>query len=84
MRGIRWLQVIRKRTKTYSSVLMLNTSLGGLSAPAMYFSMFGVIHDDRKTVMDICPPRLNNEIYYYFLLNDTLAVNVLSIVVQLT
>ncbi|GAB1156409.1 hypothetical protein YWY31_24340 [Paenibacillus illinoisensis] len=33
---------MRKLTKTYSSVSMLNTSPCGLSAPAMYFSMFGV------------------------------------------
>ncbi|MDR6718280.1 hypothetical protein J2X75_002793 [Paenibacillus sp. 2003] len=100
---------MRKHTKTYSSVSMLNTSPGGLSAPAMYFSMFGdniesttqpcknlqayrirhkqevfLIHDNKKTVMGICPPRLNHEIYYCFLLKDTFAVNVLSIVVQFT
>jgi len=62
---------------------MLNTSPGGLSAPAMYFSIFEFMITE-KTVMDVRPPRLNNEIYYCFLLNDTFAVNVLSIVVQLT
>ncbi|WP_145046631.1 hypothetical protein [Paenibacillus xylanexedens] len=34
-----------KRTKTYNSVSMLNTSPGDLSASAMYFSMFGVNND---------------------------------------
>ncbi|MDQ0171257.1 hypothetical protein [Paenibacillus tundrae] len=38
-----------KRTKTYNSVSMLNTSPGDLSALAMYFSVFRVNNDIQLT-----------------------------------